>query len=247
MADEKYVAPPWIKYPTSPRHSNFWKTGSGAEYLLTYKENVNDEEEYLKLFPQAPTFGEDITPADSLSQEAKDYLNSPSKPLFIKLWENDGKPKYDIKLDDRKNQVYMFDTLLFDKSSHIHIGTEKYDSANDIYELVKSEICDYSPEVWEELKYTVLINAVYFKIVSDINFTKELIKTKNRDILFRSENLELGVEELEDGSFRGNNVLGRAVMEIRDVVKDVYENYNLIDWDISGEPYSKEHCACLLH
>lgn len=34
------------------------------------------------------------------------------------------------------------------------------------------------------------------------------------------------------------------MMEIRDVLCDVYENYDLIDWDLSGSPYSKERCSC---
>ena len=58
MTNEKYLAPPWIKYPTYPEKSSFWKTGSGAEYLIKYNETINDKEEYLKIFPKAPSFKE---------------------------------------------------------------------------------------------------------------------------------------------------------------------------------------------
>ena len=37
------------------------------------------------------------------------------------------------------------------------------------------------------------------------------------------------------------------MMEIRDIVKDVYANYDLIDWDLSGEPYTKKRCMCNHH
>ncbi|MDY2745116.1 MAG: hypothetical protein SOV21_05685, partial [Methanosphaera sp.] len=48
----------------------------------------------------------------------------------------------------------------------------------------------------------------------------------------------------DDGKYRGHNYFGLAMMEIRDVVKDVFKNYDMIDWDISGQQYSKERCMC---
>ena len=55
---------------------------------------------------------------------------------------------------------------------------------------------------------------------------------------------EKATKEKEDGQYIGKNLLGLAVMEIRDVLRDVYANYDKIDWEISGQPYSVEHCAC---
>lgn len=244
MQDEKYIAPPWIKYPTQPEQSSFWKTGSGAEYLIKYNENVDDMDEYLKVFPKAPTFSDEIEAADSLSEEAKEYLKSTEKPLFVKLWSEDGQPKYVNDVNERKDIIFMFDKLYYDNSVHIHIGTSAYDSASEIVDVIESEIKDKSPQLWEELKYTVILNALYYKIITDINFTNELIRTKDRIIVFKSDNLELGVEQKDDGMYVGKNLLGLAVMELRDVLVSVYENYDTIDWDISGEPFSKEHCSC---
>ena len=240
----KYIAPPWIKYPTFPEHSSFWKSGTGAEYLLKYKENLENEEEYLKLFPKAPTFTQDLIPSDSLSKETKDYLKSSTKPLFIKLWKEDGKPKYDVDVNERKDLIFMFDTLLRDESAHIHIGNKTYSSANEIIELVESELTKQSPEIWDELKYTVLLNAIYYKFVTDINFTKEVIKTKDAMIVFKSDNLDWGVQETDDGKYVGKNLLGLATMELRDVLTPVYKHYDEIDWELSGDPYSEEHCMC---
>jgi hypothetical protein len=241
----KYIAPPWIKYPTYPEKSVFWKTGTGAEYLLDFKKNVENMDEYLKIFPKAPTFLEDIEPSDSLNIETNNYLHSSSKPLFIKLWSEDAKPKYDIDINEVKDGIIMYDTLLYDKSKHIHIGNKKYDSVNGILQLLESELNKKSNIVWEELKYTVLLNAIYYKFVTDINFTKEVIKTGNSTIIFKSDNLELGVQETDDGKYIGKNLLGLAVMELRDVLSLVYEHYDEIDWNVSGNPYSEEHCSCM--
>ena len=244
MTEKTYIAPPWIKYPTNPEQSSFWKSGTGAEYLIKFNENVDDMDEYLKIFPKAPTFTEEIKAADSLSNDTREYMQSPSKPIFMKLWSNDAKPKYVNDVNERKDIVFLFDTLFYDKSTHIHIGNKTYDSASEIFELLESELKNESSKLWDELEYTALLNAVYYKLSTDINFCNELIRTKNYIIVFKSENLELGVEENDDGTYVGKNLLGIAVMEIRDVLRDVYENYDKIDWEISGEPYSKEHCSC---
>jgi predicted NAD-dependent protein-ADP-ribosyltransferase YbiA (DUF1768 family) len=110
---------------------------------------------------------------------------------------------------------------------------------------LESELNKKSNIVWEELKYTVLLNAIYYKFVTDINFTKEVIKTGNSTIIFKSDNLELGVQETDDGKYIGKNLLGLAVMELRDVLSLVYEHYDEIDWNVSGNPYSDEHCSCM--
>lgn len=245
MANKKdsYIAPPWIKYPTAPEKSDFWRTGTGAEYLIKFNENTVNKENYYKIFPKSPTFSKDLKPSDSLSNEAHDLINSKLKPLFIKLWSCDGKPKYNIDFNEDKNYIQMYDTIYSDNSSHIHIGTKTYDSAKEIISLVEQTIKSKSPQLWDELKYTVYINALYYKIVTDITFTKELIKTKDVGIVLKSDNLEWGVT-FDNGKLIGQNLFGFAMMEIRDVLKDVYENYDLINWDISGDPYSKERCAC---
>ncbi|MBE6485693.1 MAG: NADAR family protein [Methanosphaera stadtmanae] len=244
IREGKYIAPPWIKYPTYPEQSLFWKSGSGAEYLLKFKENVKNEEEYLKIFPKAPTFTKELTPSESLSQEVKDFLGSSSKPLLIRLWKEDAKPKYEFDINEREDIIFMFDKLFYDDSKHFHIGTKGYSSANEIVELVESELRKESSQLWDELKYTVILNAIYYKFVSDINFTKEVIKTKDNVIVYKSNNLELGVQETDDGKYVGNNLLGLATMELRDVLKEVYANYDDIDWELSGDPDSEEHCMC---
>lgn len=243
MTDDKYIAPPWIKYPTAPEKSDFWRNGSGAEYLIKFNKNITDKDKYYKIFPKAPTFTQELEPSTSLSEDAQELIKSTLKPLFIKLWTRDGKPKYNIDFNKDKNYIQMYDTIYKDTTHHIHIGTKTYDSAKEIISLIENDLKSKSPELWNELKYTLYLNALYYKIVTDINFTKELIKTKDRCIVFKSDNLEWGVT-IDDGKLIGQNLFGFAMMEIRDVLCDVYENYDLIDWDLSGSPYSKERCSC---
>ena len=84
----------------------------------------------------------------------------------------------------------MYDTLCKDTSHHIHIGTKTYDSAKEIISLVENDFKNKSSKIWDELKYTLYLNALYYKIIIDINFTTELIKTGDIGIVFKSDNLE---------------------------------------------------------
>lgn len=246
MTDKKYIAPPWIKYPTNPEKSDVWRSGSCAEYLIKYNKNVENKDEYLKIFPKAPTFTDEIKPSDELSQTTIDFIEDSKRPLFIKLWQPSGKPKYTFNNKIESNTIIMYDTILFDTSNHIHIGRDKFDSVEEIVAILEGEFKSLGEEFWDEIKYTFYINALYYKIVSDINFTKELMKTNDNPIVFKSANLEWGIDEDNDKVF-GKNLFGLAMMEIRDVVNEVYKNYDKIDWDLSGEPYTKERCMCNHH
>ena len=69
-----------------------------------------------------------------------------------------------------------------------------------------------------------------------------LAKTSFKKIIYKKIHIHIvGKATL---SFVGENLMGLAIMEIRDQLADIYENYNDIDWDVSGEPFSKVRCSC---
>ena len=251
MADTKYLAPPWIKYPYAPRDSSFWKDGSGAEYLIKYNEYVKDKDNYEDIFPRAITFMDDINPSSNLSDDFKEYLKSSKKPLFIRLWSEDAKPKYDPEYVEGKYNI-MYDTI-FTEKKHIPVATDHFHSIGEIITLVKESLDELDMDearrskLWDEIKYTVYLNALYYKLIDDINLVKEIIKMEGRILACYSDNLEFGLSKKEDGTLVGQNLMGRAMMEFRDHIIDVYRHYDEIDWDKSGKPHSVEMCRCLLH
>lgn len=248
---ETYFAPPWLKYPNCPKESAFWKDGNGAEYLLEYKKNVTEDEEYLKYFPKAITFADEIEASESLSQPTRDYLASDKKPIFLKLWTPKGEIVPKPCMEEGK-YIIMYETLFTDKSV-IPIGTEHYHSVYEIIDAVKEDIMNLDiPEedkntIWDELEYTVCLNAVYYKFVTEIKFVKELKRTKDKSIVCHSENLRYGVQINDDGTFTGENYMGAVIMQVRDEINRAYENYQYIDWDISGGPSSVDFCNCVVH
>ena len=251
MDNETYLAPPWIKYPYAPAESDFWKDGSGAEYLIKYNKYVKENGDIEHVFPRAITFTEEIEASDSLSENFKKYLKSDKRPYFIKLWAADAKPKYNPEYVKGKYSI-MYD-IIFTEEKHIPIGKTHYHSFNEIVSLVKESIkdmnlnADETEQLWDEMKYTVYLNALYYKLANDINFINEMIKMDGKIIACYSDNLEYGLQEKSDGSLVGNNLMGIATMELRDHLIDVYKNYSKVDWTISGKPNSVKRCTCSVH
>ena len=251
MENEKYLAPPWIKYPFAPAESDFWKDGSGAEYLIKYNEYVRDIDDYGSIFPKAITFMNNVEASSNVSDNFKEYLQSAKKPLFIKLWTPDGKPKYDPEYVKGKYSI-MYDTI-FTENKHIPLGKTHYHNINEIVALVKKSLDEMNltaterDVLWDEMKYTVYLNALYYKLADDINFINELVKMDGRVIACYSDNLEYGLQEKSDGSLIGSNLMGIATMELRDHLMEVYKNYSRIDWTISGKPNSVKRCTCSVH
>ena len=219
-------------------NSNYYSANAGLNQLIWNFGKTNSQIKMQKFNKIAALYNFDNTVIDTIFNVKTNYYGVLAAKATMDI------NKANVDINERNDVIFMFDTLLYDESRHIHIGTKAYSSANEIVELVESELRKKSTDLWEELKYTVLLNAIYYKFVTDINFTKEVIKTKDRIIVFKSDNLEWGVQETEEGRYVGKNLLGLAVMELRDVLTPVYENYDDIDWELSGDPYSEERCSC---
>ncbi|RAP50438.1 MAG: hypothetical protein BZ136_01300 [Methanosphaera sp. rholeuAM74] len=244
--ENKYFAPPWMKYPNCPSESLFWKNGSGAEYLLEYEKLDIEDEEYLNLFPKPLVYTDDVKADDSLSDEAHEYLDYEFKPLFVKLWTPDAKPKYSPEYVEDE-YIFMYDTLYDDKSNVVQIGVKHYHSLAQLVTFAQMLLSDISSSLWDELKYTVYLNSIYYFFVSDINFVNEILHTGDKVIVYKSDNLELGMNKNDDGNLVGENLMGIAMMQARDEIKRVYANYDLIDWELSGGANSVERCMCNHH
>lgn len=251
MSNDKYLAPPWIKYPFAPKESTYWKDGSGAEYLIKFNNYIKDCDDYDEMFPKIITFEDDVELSDDVSDNFKMYMKSPQKPLFIKSWSSSGKPKYDPEYVEGEYSI-MYDSI-FTEEKHIPLGNKHYHSINEIITLAKDSLNDLDlssserEELWEEIKYTVYLNSLYYRLILDINLINEIMKMDGIIIACYSDNLEYGIQKTDDGRLLGKNLMGLAMMELRDELIKAYKNYENIDWDESGKPYSVKKCHCMLH
>jgi len=84
-------------------------------------------------------------------------------------------------------------------------------------------------EIWKKCQYSVLLNGNYYKFVQNKELRKQLLATENK-ILIETDSFEQGGDIHKVDDWKGDNVLGFGLMEVRDEIKAVYKNEAKIDW-----------------
>lgn len=223
-ADEgKHAAPRWLAYPQLDAFTIGWRMGYGEDYAMN--EPVRDKE-FHKLFPKPQNWMIDLS-----------NLKFESYPFFGYFWNYDGKPKYSklegepvevndfITLDGEGEFVYnayhftsLEKAILFSKCEFFR-PVDPFDY--DIDELRGYEFTDEENAYWENFKYSVCLNAAYYKIMEDENLKEKLLETGDKPLVYMSDD-EWGGEE---------NLFGFALMELRDEIRRLFKNADLIDWE----------------
>lgn len=225
LDEGKFAAPRWLVYPELSAWTIGWRMGYGETYALNEPYSTK---EFMKLFPQP-----------------KNWLFNPKKfglghiPLLGYLWSDDGKPKYSQITDDaitvndfvtlNQENEFRNDTFRFKSIEHAILLSkymsfgkcdtdESLDSLMEGFELTENELNE-----WEFFKYSVALNASYYKFMQDDKLREMLISTGDKCLIYESDD-EWGGDE---------NLFGFALMELRDELNRLYENENLIDWEYS--------------
>ncbi len=59
-----------------------------------------------------------------------------------------------------------------------------------------------------------------------------LLKTGDQILVYYNQDKDWGLQ-VKNGKITGKNLQGLALMQVRDEIRKVYENYDYIDWNIS--------------
>ena len=209
----KYASPRWLVYPELSVGTIGWRMGYGEDYALNEPRRDRD---FSKLFPQPRNWSVNLR---------KSTLRRFSLLGFI--WNPDGKPKYS-KITEDALEVNDFitpdDEGIFRNDTHFFnsIGEAISKSKAHMFEYYREEADeDELLEDWEALKYTVCLNACYYKFMENKRLKEWLLGTGERCLIYTSDD-EWGGEE---------NLFGFALMELRDEIRRLYANANLIDWE----------------
>ena len=223
-ADEgKFAAPRWLVYPQLSAWTIGWRMGYGEDYALNEPPRPR---EFGKLFPQ---------PRNWLFNPRKSKFNK--FPAFTYMWSEDGLPKYsqisenhvevnDFITIDSEGQ-FDHDSFTFDSIEHMVLFSKyasfgkcdrdvTYEELKEGFELSKEELNE-----WEIFKYTVCLNASYYKIMQDNDLKEKLLATGDMTLIYVSDD-EWGGDD---------NLFGFALMELRDEIRRLCENEDLIDWE----------------
>ena len=219
----KYAAPRWLVYPNLSAWTIGWRMGYGEDYRMN--EPPRDRN-FSKLFP---------TPRNWLFNPRKSKLKP--IPLLGYLWNDEGKPKYSeiegdaivvndvIRMSDEKE--FSNDTFHFSSIEHAvllskFLSFKKCDKKADLESL--RELPDLEGDDkrnWNEFKYTVCLNALYYKIMQDDELKSWILSTGDNALAYESDD-EWGGDE---------NLFGFALMELRDEIRRLCANEDLIDWE----------------
>ena len=217
LDEGKFAAPGWLVYPQLSAWTIGWRMGAGEHYAMNEPAPT---EESRKLFPMPKYW--------SFRASKSPYK---PHPLIGYFWSEDGKPQYPnatdgievndfISLDDEKE--FASDTFIFKSIEHALLLSKclhfkKCDRKDDLDVLKAVEFTSDEEENWNIYKYSVLLNASYFKIMQDENLKQKLLETGGEPLIYVSDD--------------GENLFGRALMELRDEIRRLCKNENLIDWE----------------
>ena len=225
LDEGKYAAPRWLVYPELDAFTIGWRMGYGEDYALNEPWHTR---EFNKLFPQP-----------------KNWLFNPRKsdferfPVLGYLWDEKGRPKYS-KIESDPIEVNDFITIENDdlefRNNALHFKSIEHavlfskvsffnsiDPYNTTFDELKGfeDLTEEESESWEVFKYTVLLNASYYRFMPDEKLKEKLLSTGEKPLIYVSDD-EWGGDD---------NLFGFALMELRDEIRRLYKNGNLIDWE----------------
>lgn len=201
--DGKYAAPRWLVFPGFSAGTIGWRMGSGENYAMN---TFHRSKEYEELFAM---------PKNWQFVYSGSYSN-PIPPLGY-LWTSDGKPAYPNVSDG----IEINDFITMESKGKFSHDTFTFDSLNSALEISKRRFLERYDEndlemKWDDFSYSVLLNACYYKFMQDEELCRRLLETGDEPLVYVCEDEE--------------NLLGRALMEVRDEIRRVRRNDNLIDW-----------------
>ena len=209
----KYAAPRWLVYPELSVGTIGWRMGYGEDYALNEPRR---DRNFSKLFPQPRNWSVNLR---------KSSLKRFSLLGFI--WNPDGKPKYSKVTGDVlevNDFITPYDEGIFRNDAEFYDSIEMAitKSKAHMFRYYGEEVDeDELLEDWEALKYTVCLNACYYKFMENKRLKEWLLATGERCLVYTSDD-EWGGDE---------NLFGFALMELRDEIRRLYENADLIDWE----------------
>lgn len=106
------------------------------------------------------------------------------------------------------------------------------------YEIVHK----YSKEeIWDKIKYTVALNGIYVKAMQNKEFREDLLNTGDKFLVNYNIYENEWALHGEDKKLIGKNLYGLALMEVRDEIRRLYENVDMIDWEYYKDDYNNDY------
>ena len=98
------------------------------------------------------------------------------------------------------------------------------------------KVRNFDPQVWDKAKYSIVLNGNYYKFTQNKEMMDFLLSTGDKILVEASPmdtiwGIGLGKDNEKAhniASWRGKNLLGFALMEVRDEIRKLYQNVHLL-------------------
>ncbi|WP_312024986.1 NADAR family protein [Listeria marthii] len=176
------------------------------------------------------------------------------------IWEQSGLPKYNFNQMKNENQpeLYLFENCYFSHCwmEEFSVSTQKYscmeqfmieqkaelfndtttkqkvletNSLEQIQALDK-EVQSFDQDIWDKFKYAIALYGNWNKF-NQKRILRDCLLSTGYSILV--ETSPSGSPDMQNPLKRhGQNLLGLALMEVRDELRRVWENESLCDWNL---------------
>ncbi|WP_260490791.1 NADAR family protein [Listeria swaminathanii] len=235
-----------MAYPEIERYSIGWRMGYGEDYQTKFFEwwetlSSSEKLEYQTLFPEPITWDgwwEDKHPDEIISHG----------DFYVPIWEQSGLPKYNLNQMQNENQpeLYLFENCYFSHCwmEEFSVSTQKYccmeqfmieqkvletNSLEQIQALDK-EIQPFDQDIWDKFKYAIALYGNWNKF-NQKHILRDCLLSTGYSILIGTSSSD-SPDMQNRLEWHGQNLLGLALMEVRDELRRVWENESLCDWNL---------------
>lgn len=177
------------------------------------------------------------------------FVNSPKKLKFIFFWKPNANTIDESCLGQWQPSPFNIDGDKYSCAEQYMMAQKAYlfddeeiekeimnTSDPKLMKALGRKVRHFDPEVWDKAKYSIVLNGNYYKFAQNKEMRDFLLSTGDK-ILVEASPLDTiwGIGLGKDNekaqniaSWRGKNLLGFALMEVRDALRAVYKNECLI-------------------
>jgi len=105
--------------------------------------------------------------------------------------------------------------------------------------VLGKQVRRFEQTLWDKAKYSIVLNGNYYKFSQNKDMREYLLSTGSKTLVEASPldtvwGIGCGRDDEKahnPNTWRGSNLLGFALMEVRAEIRNVYKNYDKIDWE----------------
>ncbi|WP_454998543.1 NADAR family protein [Capnocytophaga granulosa] len=207
------------------------------------ERDIDDEEDYY--YEGIPFW----QPKGAYKYSIATFINSAKKPKFVFFWKPNAEVVNESYFSQWQPSPFCVDVeeyccaeqyMMAEKARLF--GDEEVEeeimntSDPKLMKALGRKVRNFDPQVWDKAKYSIVLNGNYYKFTQNKAMMDFLLSTGDK-ILVEASPLDTiwGIGLSKDNekaqniaAWRGKNLLGFALMEVRDEIRKLYQNIHLL-------------------